>query len=103
MKASMWQLKDFIGEKFFVRDNHDTPIKIGELVGYQKHHSGSALPIMKIDGKEYLSFSSIFPWSKEIESIFEGMSPQEQWDFIVKIKHFNSANDRMCSKGDLEW
>lgn len=92
----MWELEDFIGEKFFVRDNHEDPIKIGVLAGYDQHHSGSSLPIMNIDGEEFLCFSALMPYSEELEKVLTGMKSQEQWNFMVKIQHFTLANARKC-------
>ena len=97
MNCKAWEIEDFIGEKVFVRDGtDDSPLKIGTLVRYEEHHSGSALPIVEIEGEEYLCFSSILPYSKELEYILKSMEPQEQLDFMVKLKHFVLGDARKC-------
>jgi hypothetical protein len=97
MNIKAWELEEFIGTDFFVRNGTDEPIKVGKLVGYQTHeNSGSALPLVEMEGETYISFSTMLPYSKELEIILKSMTPQEQLNFMVKIKHFVSADNREC-------
>ena len=93
----MYQLNDFINTRFFLRDTSEDPIRIGSLIKYHKHeNSGTHLPIIEIDGKEYLSFSAMLPYSEHMELLLNSLTPTEQWDFMLKINHWHCAHSRKC-------
>jgi hypothetical protein len=93
----MYEIDDFIGKKVIVRNNHwEESYKIGVLAGFSEHHSGSAMPIVNMDGKEYLCMACLLPWSSELEQAMEAFQPKEQWDFMVKIRHYILGETRRC-------
>ena len=96
MRMNAYELEDFIGEEVIVRNGSDEPLKTGVLVKYEDHHSGSALPIVNINGEERLCFSPILPYSAELFRMLNDMNPEEQMDQIIRIKHFVGAHTRRC-------
>ena len=95
MNMKMFELDDYIGQKFFCRDGTDEhPLEIVTLKGYKSNTNGkSSLPIIeKEDGIEYICFSMLIPYSDELEEVLVKMDSEKQWNFLVKIKHFITQN-----------
>jgi hypothetical protein len=98
MRHRAFELQDYIGGTVISRSgDEEEPLKKGTLVRYEDHHSGSALPIVKFDdGKEYLCFTSLLPYTDALWKMLEPMTAQEQLDEIVHLNHFTLANARRC-------
>jgi hypothetical protein len=97
MNMRAYELEDFIGEHVISRSGNELePLKIGILVGYEEHHSGSSMPIVRFGDKEYLCFTSILPFSDVLFEMLSKLSPEEQMDEMTRIKHFVGANSRKC-------
>lgn len=97
MRTPCFELEDYIGGWVIVRcGDEKKPLRKGTLVRYEDHHSGSALPIVKFDDGEYLCFSSLLPYTDSLWNMLEPMTPQEQYDEIIHLKHFVSAHTRRC-------
>lgn len=67
-------------EKVIIHDSKK-PYSVGTFVRHGTH----GLPIVKIDGIEYMSCSIIIPYSKEMVSILDKKTPQEQWEFLSSL------------------
>ena len=98
MKTPCFELKDYIGQKVIVRSgSEEESLKIGKLIRYEEHRSGSKLPIVEINDKEMLCFSCILPYIPELYDALKDLDHQDQYNIVVYLKHFVSANARECS------
>jgi hypothetical protein len=76
----------FIGAQIMVRSNEDEPISLGVLVRFEAvSKAENPIPIVEIEGKEYLCMGAVFPYNEKILEEAKGLSNKEQWERFKAI------------------
>ena len=71
------------GDKVIIRDNQDTQFKVGTVKSYiPVTQANQPCPVVEIGGKEFVCFSILRPYSKELEDKLNTMNPKEQWNYL---------------------
>jgi len=97
MNIPLYKIEDFIGTNVIVRSNEDEPYQVGLLNGYQKHEkSGQYIPIVDINGTDFLCFGIIVPYDEGLAGILDMLSHQEQLNLLTTMTQFITLNKRKC-------
>lgn len=70
------------GQKVIVVSNEPENISVGKIVGFDGLKSNK-LPIVKIGEKEYLCFSIVVPYNKDLFFKLDTLPPIEAWNYLA--------------------
>lgn len=54
-------------------------------VGVFKRHGDFGIPVVEVDGKEYLTMGIVLPYSEALARLLDGMSGEEQWTWCKNL------------------
>jgi len=84
LKIRAWNSDDFIGQEVLLRTNEDEPLELLTLV---KWNDGNMPPVFRneLTGEETFSAAPFIPYNPKVCRALQGMTPQEQVDFIYTL------------------
>ncbi len=76
------------GEKLIIRSNENEPPAVGHFKEWQHHPNGyHKLPIVTINGKDFLCFSIVAAYSDELLAELQKRGGKEGWFWLRDLKN----------------
>ena len=91
--------KEWIGTKVMCRSNEDMPLLVGTFKGFDMFPNFSAALVEDENGREWVVMGEIWPYDEDIYQILSKLSPEKQYDFMVKVRLIQSMLLRGRAKG----
>ena len=80
-------MKFNLEQKIITKSNENEPFKIGTVVGYNEEiKSSDDIPLVKIDGEDFLVFGITVPYSEELEKRLNSLIPKQQYELLWAIR-----------------
>jgi len=82
------------------RSNEDEPLRVGILKGFDTFPNFSIPIVEDKNGKTWGTMGEIWPYEEEIYQVLLKLSPEKQYEFIVKVRLMGRMLERARAKGD---
>ena len=91
--------EEWIGTKVMCRSNENEPLMVGILKGFDMFPNFSVAVVEDENGKSWGVMGEIWPYDEEVYQFLSKLSPEKQYEFIVKVRLMGSMLNRCRAKG----